>query len=393
VSKLKGMIKLIGRCLIFLFSHFVPKNKKLWVFGAWFGMRYSDNPKIFFEYINKNEKSITTVWIAKDKNIVKHIRHLGFNAYYHKSILGLWYQTRAQFAFVCQALQDDLYSPGISSKTKVINLWHGFPIKKIMYDILDERVCIKNNIGKLADFLSPYNKDRNDYLIATNELTQRYFSKAFKIPKENILITGFPRNDVFYEKMNSSDNCYKCIYMPTLRGWKGDECDLFLQYGFDFDKIDKKLREHNIQLYLRMHPVNSPPEAIVELIKKTNNIFIDSSEDIYSSINNFDCLVTDYSSIYFDYLLSNKPVVFAPFDLDIYLKNEKSLYFEYSDIALEPLATNWLDVISRLIELKNEGVSKEYASQYQKMKNHFHKKNPKEESPFSKLLFEELKKI
>jgi len=369
----------------------MPKQKNLWVFGAWFGQRYSDNPKAFFEYINLNQKHIKAVWITKDRAIVEQLKQDGHLAYLETSYSGLWMQLRAEFAFVCQSLHDDLYPACISKKTTVVNLWHGLPLKKIMYDVFGEQPGNKNRVGRLFDFLSPYEGHRNDFLLATSEETQKTLSKAFRLPKERTLITGFPRNDVFINPaITEKERPYKCIYMPTFRGGVGTECDLFSQYGFDFSKVEALLIDNNIQLTLRMHPVNSPPKLLVEQIRNSKSIYLDAGGDIYDSISDYDCLITDYSSIYFDFLLGEKPIVFAPFDLTEYKQRERSLYFEFEEVTIGPYCYNWNDVIQRLIQLKNEDISNEYKEQYQFLKNRFHDENIDVSSSFSECLYRKL---
>lgn len=233
MKKVKVLIQLLINLTIYFIANIVPKKTDLWVFGAWFGTRYSDNPKAFFEYINIEKKTIKAVWITKESSVVEQVRVLGFKAYHEKSIQGIWYQLRSKFVFICQAHQDDLYAPCIGSKTKVVNLWHGLPLKKIMYDVFGDRKIIKNKLGQLVGFLSPYEKRRNDYTIATSLFTQKLLANAFRIEKEKVLITGFPRNDVFLKnKKLPSNSSFKGIYMPTFRGGIGSECDLFFSIWF-----------------------------------------------------------------------------------------------------------------------------------------------------------------
>ncbi|MGD9488985.1 MAG: CDP-glycerol glycerophosphotransferase family protein [Calditrichaceae bacterium] len=62
------------------FGFFVPRNKNLWIFGAWFGERYSDNSRYVFEYINKNEPSIKAVWLSRKKEVFDEVRNLSYSA-------------------------------------------------------------------------------------------------------------------------------------------------------------------------------------------------------------------------------------------------------------------------------------------------------------------------
>lgn len=184
MNKVKLLFKLFGNLFIYVIAKVIPKKNNLWVFGAWFGTKYSDNPKAFFEYINSQQKQIDAIWISKDKVVIQQVRDLGYKAYYHTSLFGCWCQLRAQFSFVCQALQDDLFAPCISNKTKVVNLWHGLPLKKIMYDVFGDRDIQKNLVGRFFDVLSPYEKRRNDFIIATSLFTQELLANAFRLEKK-----------------------------------------------------------------------------------------------------------------------------------------------------------------------------------------------------------------
>ena len=382
---------LLIKLILYCFTNILPKKKNLWVFGAWFGQKYSDNPKAFFEYINLNQKHIDAIWISKSTDVIEHVRSLGFKAHNEQSIVGMWYQLRSEFAFVCQSLHDDLYPAAIGKKTTVVNLWHGLPLKKIMYDVFGDNKANKNIAGKLFDFLSPYEKIRNDFLIATSEETQSTLSKAFRLSKERTIITGFSRNDVFLKPANESKNkAFRCIYMPTFRGGMGSECDLFAQYGFNVQQIDTILQVNNIELVLRMHPVNKPPEYITQAIIVSSNITIDKSADIFDSIADYDCMITDYSGGYFDFMLSGKPILFAPFDLEKYKQQERDLYYLYEEVTLEPYAYTWPELIDNIIIVKQGKLPISYQQAYEILQQKFHYPLAFNGKSFSDNLYERL---
>jgi CDP-glycerol glycerophosphotransferase (TagB/SpsB family) len=394
MNKLKKICYLFIRIMLYWVAMLTPKRKNLWVFGAWFGQRYSDNPKAFFEYINENQKHIQAVWITKDSAIVAQLKQSGHLAYLETSYRGLLIQLRAEFAFVCQSLHEDLYPACISKKTKVVNLWHGLPLKKIMYDVFGDQTADKNIVGSLFDFFSPYEKIRNDYLLATSTETQNTLSKAFRLPKDRVLITGFPRNDVFLkEKKKAIKSAYKCIYMPTFRGGIGTECDLFAQYGFDVEQINTILTANNITLVLRMHPVNKPPEYLLNAIKNSSNISIDSSADVFDSIADYDCMITDYSGGYFDFMLSGKPILFAPFDLEKYKQQERDLYYAYENVTLEPYSYTWPELVDNIVTVKEDNLPNGYSQAYKSLQQRFHHPIASSNIGYSECLYECLNKL
>jgi len=394
MNNIKKITYLFLNLFLFGFANFIPKNKNVWVFGAWFGQKYSDNPRAFFEYINKNQPDVEAIWITKNKTILPQVRSKGFTAYYYLSFNGLWAQLRAKYVVLCQSLHDDLYAPSIGRQSEVIQLWHGVPLKKIMFDVFGGRQNNKNFVGQFFDCLSPYDQHKNDFVIATSELTQDVLSKAFRVPLEKTLITGFPRNDVFLEPLKQQNHStkLKCIYMPTFRGGIGTECDLFNQYGFDLAEIEQAFIENNIQLTLRMHPVNKPPKKLIESLKNSQVIILDDGQDIYDTIADYDCLITDYSSIYFDFILSDKPIIFAPFDLEKYKEKERALYFDFPEVTLKPYCMNWSEITSRLIEIKKSGLSDEYTADYQQLKKRFHRDKNDSAQSYSEVLYKAITK-
>ncbi|MBL4680758.1 MAG: CDP-glycerol glycerophosphotransferase family protein [Pseudomonadales bacterium] len=393
MNQIKLIASLFYKGIIYVLASILPKNKSVWVFGAWFGDKYSDNSKAFFQYVNQYRPQISAIWISKNNELIKELRNKGFRAYNMHSFIGIYYQLTASFAFVCQAHDVDLFAPTIGKKTKIVNLWHGLPLKKIIYDEFGHISIKKNLKGRIVDFLSPYKKMRNDYLIATNERTQKTLSGAFRIPIARVLITGFPRNDVFINQDSNMQSTahYKVIYMPTMRKQENGSNALFENFGFNVDKISKELSKHNIKLVLRLHPVNKAPENLLTEIKASKNISFDFSDDIYDTIASYDCLVTDYSSIYFDFLLSKKPILFAPFDLSDYKEKERELYYEFEDVTLPPYSFNWPSLIENIINCKNSNNEENYNTSYRQLTDMFHRSNNNQKH--SKILINKLNEL
>lgn len=377
------------------FSNLVPKKKNTWVFGAWFGKRYSDNPKVFFEYVCKHHPEITAVWISNEKDVVNKIRKLGYKACLSRSPEGILTQYRADKVFVCTSAHDDLYAPTIGRKTKIINFWHGIPIKKIMYDAFSESLSgekYKNIWGKLEIFLTPYNENRNDIIIATSIETQELLANAFQLTKQQTIISGFPRNDVFYspkQNQKKAGEKFQCLYVPTFRGEVGSEFNLFESYGFNVELIDSVFYANGIILVLRFHPFNRPSAELCSKISATKCIRIDETQDLYETITSYDLLITDYSSCYLDFILSKKPVLFSPFDLNSYMKNDRNLYYDYESVTLPPYSYNWNDLLENIIKVKNDQYLGDYKVKYENLLKRFHNQLPYE-NIYSKNVFEKV---
>ncbi len=383
IKKIKRFIKVIYDSYIWFLSKFIKKDKKIWVFGAIRGQNYMDNAKYLFEYIHKYT-DIKAIWISKNETLVKELQEKGFNAFYEYTSEAQFYSRRAKVAVITHRgnrKKSDLPFQTFSKKTKIIQLWHGIPLKKIAYD--DKVFSFKHNENslkwKLTVFLKntffPFLNYVNEpsLILALSQETQDIFAQAFRIPKEKVVITGYPRNDILMNNINilrkKNDN-KKVIYMPTFRGSVNSDFDLLLQYGFDTDKLDNFLSLNKLELYIKLHPFNQPSNELLEKLNASKNIFFLDHDAIYEILHEYDMLITDYSSIYFDYLLLNRPIVFAPFDKENYLKTDREFYFEYDEVIPGPQAMNWDEVMNAL-EMFNKDVTL-YAKERKLIKERFH---------------------
>ncbi|PST85870.1 hypothetical protein C9I86_16680 [Photobacterium sp. NCIMB 13483] len=373
---MKKLLFYIFKVPMFLIVSLIPKQKKIWIFGAWFGNSISDNPKYLYQYLRDNNPEIKPIWITKNRSLLNNDD--GFDTYYYKSIKGIYYQIFASMALVTHSIATDFNSPFIGLNTKRVLLWHGAPLKKIGYD--DEKYTTKNYIAKkyhrLFSFLT---NNIYNYVISNGDICSKSFLTAFNLKNENILLTGFPRNDVFSNRSYANDKKLKAIYMPTFRGAIGEEVDLFVRYGFDISLIDEVLTNSNIELTIRVHPANSPSSELSNKISLSKSIRTSLASDVYEEINDYDVLITDYSSIMFDFAITKRPIIFAPFDIEQYLLNDRELYIKYDDIVGDDFSRNWNDILNKLLELKSNPNEFYFDSLVYK----YHDEKLKEEKMFS----------
>ncbi len=81
-------------------SKLIPKSNNVWIFGAWYGNKYSDNTSYLFEYIHKEKLSVKAIWLSNNNEIISHLRSMGYRAFNKKSIYGFWYGSRAGATFI-----------------------------------------------------------------------------------------------------------------------------------------------------------------------------------------------------------------------------------------------------------------------------------------------------
>lgn len=331
--------------LTYVVASLVPKNRSIWIFGAWFGQKYADNSRALFEYAQKNgSNSINYYWIYKNKSLINSIPKNGVYAY---SIFGIWIQVRAGVCVMSQD-KDDFIRPIISARVTKVQLWHGFPIKKIG---LDAR---KNNNNKYLEYLAnkkikvvgtlfPYKSNKCNMVAASSDFDACIFKKAFEVDGSRVYITGYPRNDSLIKKQKTKNKIIKIIYLPTFRGMPGSSYDLFFQHEWDTLTVNKILNEFNAEMHIRFHPVHVISEKDKILVNSDRVKILEGDWDASSEISSYDVLVTDYSSVYVDYILVGGKIVLAQFDLNDYIKNSRDCYIDFSKLPADAKMKAWSD--------------------------------------------------
>lgn len=350
---------------LFFISKLIPKQKKIWIFGCWFGEQYSDNSKHLFEYVNQNHSHIKAVWLTKNVAIRDRLRRDGYQSHLVYSPEALMLGMRAAVVLVSHCNFTDCMPFLNNRKTKLVQLWHGSPIKKIGFDDLNARV--NPFINKLKNNIFPFSREIYDLVIARSSEDQKIYKTAFE--SLDISITGFPRNDSFDLKKNTESKVI--TYLPTFRGQLGQRVDLFSDYGFELDMWEKFLGSRNLVLNSKLHPMNEPSEQLAEQFRSSKYInLVDRNCDVPALLNETDLLITDYSSVYFDYLLKDSPIIFAPFDLNTYMKNEREFYYEYKSVTPGPMAENWHQILNHSAAFFSG--TDDFAKQRMQAKSRFH---------------------
>ncbi|MDK1226866.1 CDP-glycerol glycerophosphotransferase family protein, partial [Cronobacter turicensis] len=226
----------------------------------------------------------------------------------------------------------------VARNQRYISLWHGMPFKKICY--LGE-----NDYKGMIDYSA--------IRIATSEVMRSIISASFREKANNVYITGQPRNDFLFKPIKLADvgleSCKnKKIIMlaPTFRMNNEDKRysdgveitdNNFLRVDdFSLNEIDGYLEKNNAHLILKLHPYEE--EYFRGVATLSSNVTIISSEeltqkniDLNQLLSLVDILITDYSSIYLDYLILNKPLVFLVPDVDAYSSSRGGFTLEPFD--------------------------------------------------------------
>ncbi len=374
-KKIRKLIKRVSFSFLYLslgFSYFVPRKKNIWLFGG-VAAAFSDNVKYLFIYVTENCPDLRAIWISKNRDTVRSIKAKGFEAYYKYSIKGIYYPLIGNCYFFFDTVSNiNFWTSGGAVK---VNLWHGVPIKKIEFDIKNRPTF---NLSFKSRFLHPSHYAQSHYILSTSKKVSELFASAFRVDLEKCLALGYPRNEIlsysedeiltFVEKYEPAQTKtlikkikeYKkvFVYMPT---WRDNGRDFVKAAGIDFGILNNILKKKNYCLILKLHHRTKLPLNF----ESNKNIFLfDNQSDIYPILPFTDCLITDYSSIYFDYKLMRKEVILFPFDKEDYLSKDRDMYYSYDLVAENQLvAHNFTELIaliqSETTNINDNGLLKE----------------------------------
>lgn len=365
---------------IYLISPLIPKDDNIWIFSSWLSKTYSDNPKHLFKYIIEEHPEIKAYWITKDKDLHRELKSLGIPSFYIYSLKGVITQAFAGVAVFSHNDASEFIPAMTSKRTKRIQLWHGTPLKKIGAQAKSEFAKKHPHLHHLRDLIYPWLlKENYDLTIASSKEVATKIDTAFCTKKT--AVTGYPRNDTI--NINSIDRwsstIKNIIYMPTFRGKpsslesKNKTNSVVLEHLLLYkDELSDWFISNDINLVLKLHPSLKATDELINEIESLPWIsFYSGPDDFYDIINQFDALITDYSSIFFDYMLCGKPVFHMAFDLDEYLESSRELYYEYNDLALTPYLKSWKDLTQLLDSIFKSGLDKCYIVKYNNILNKF----------------------
>jgi len=337
----------------------IPKDDHIWIFGAWDGQKYSDNPKWLYEYVNTRLPDVRAIWLSKNKAVIEKLKQGGLEAYYTYSLKGYRHSARAKIGVVCIGIEDinRFVLPPV-----LINTWHGTPIKKVGKEVELFRAKTENTSTKaltdsirmiwfkLLPFFDPPSKDKRYSLyIAGSRIEADLLRKSFG--NINVKVTGLPRNDVlcgtFDIAIAEKSNTKHVLYLPTHR-FEGKQ-RIMPRIADGIEKVECVLGEVNAKLVIKLHAFNQyEADALSEVVYGLHNIAIlpdnETLGDIYPLLKSADILITDYSSVYVDYLVTEKPIIFFPFGLDQYLSKERAFNFYYMSMTPGPKCWDWESV-------------------------------------------------
>ena len=325
--------------MFYTISFLFVRKRSRYSFGSFRGA-FNDNAKYLFIYASQHYTDIETAWLSDNSSTVALVRSLGLKAYKVTSVKGMWYALTSKYWFFNAYTSDIMFC--LSGGAVCFNLWHGVGIKRIEYNITSgplARMYQKKDLKNM--FFHPQSFRKPDYVLSSTPFQTHFFSTSFRVDPVRCLEMGYPRNEIlicsegervsFIEhyagekvlqlrvRMKTARRVF--VYMPT---WRDSQLELFTQ-GLDLGRIDSMLRKNGDLLLLKPHAnVHTRREDYGGL---SNVVFVDGELDLYPLLPDTDVLITDYSSILYDYILmQHKGVILYLYDYADYVTMRDFFY-------------------------------------------------------------------
>lgn len=285
----------------------LPKNDIILFMG--FNGKYTGNSRYLFEQILARRKS--NVYYVTDNSMVTDAHRVTprSNDFYK-----LFYSSRIVIfeSWIPRYLRK---APGATW----IQLWHGTPIKKMLFDSSEENITLKRTTHKKRKY---QDISRWDYLITDNQNVNTIFERAFLIPKNKILSLGYPRVKYLIDNKDNTDLKHEIkqrlgiqadkkiiLYLPTWRDYNygTDDNQFDLDYLMDTSKLQQILGDEYMVITKNHSYLDNKDAHISNIDAETQELLLIS-----------DCLVTDYSSAMFDAFAIDVPVVLFVKDYEKY---------------------------------------------------------------------------
>lgn len=317
-----------------LIAKIVPSDPERIVFLSFHGRSASDNPWALYKALcaDPRYKDFKKVWLLRSKQQIPGSKTASYSLLprvYELARAGIWI-SNCRIPFWQPKKKEQIY----------IQTWHGTPLKKIGCDTVDNGGLYYRSRMSHAQMCSAYHTDASKYdlMLSPNSFCTTIFPGAFKVDPKRILTCGYPRNDLLCVKrmpaqsarlkkeMQLPEDKKIILYAPTYRDNQKDIHGYTCRIEADFTLWKEKLQKTHVVVFKPHYSVHLDP-ALLEAYK--GFVWLaDPSADISALYWLADLLITDYSSVFFDYLLLKRPVYFWMPDFEQYKDELRGFYLQ-----------------------------------------------------------------
>lgn len=334
----------------------MPTQKRLVVFESHLGRQYSDSPRAIYEEMRRQGLDFEAVWsytgspkgFPADATLVRR-----WSLPYLRAL------ARAEYWIDNQSYPLKLTKrPG----TTYIQTWHGSALKRMGFD--EPGWKLKSRAEQTEQQRS---LDRFDHFLIRSEHDVRTLAKAFRLGEKALLRVGYPRNDELVAARKAAErpplaaelgipsDKKVLLYAPTFRRHGQRRFEL----PFDVERFAEEFGDRYV-LLVRAHYLNHvvlPPSVRGRVIDVSDH------HDVTPLLALADALITDYSSVMFDYALLDRPMLFFPYDYEEYVHQGRGTYFDLLERAPGPVVRTEDELTSLLEASSLEEQTAKYAAE------------------------------
>ena len=326
------------RLLYKMLYRFVSVDDKQVIFISFHGRGYSDNPRAIYEAMIQDPRwqGYRFIWFIKHhkkKGLqipgAEIKEYFSFSYFYHLSKAKFWVVNCKLPLYICKK-PEQVY----------LQTWHGTPLKRLAHDIdVAEDTTFYRSAVSYEQMCHSYDVDvaRYNYMISPNAFCTEVFPHAFGIDPQRLVETGYPRNDFIVNATQEQILSIKkrlqlpmdkkiILYAPTWRDNSYVSAGYTFELKADFRLWKKILGEDFIVLfkphYLIINKYQDDPSLkgflySISATAEINELYVIS-----------DILITDYSSVFFDYAILKRPMYFYMYDLENYASDLRGFYLD-----------------------------------------------------------------
>ena len=347
--------------LMFRVVRHLPADERRLVFEAGVGKQYADSPRYVYEELMRRDVDVKAVWAYSGKLHGTDARttvvdRLSPAYFYHLARARYWVNNQ-NFPHYFRRRDDGVY----------LQTWHGTPLKRMLHDL---EIVHGRDPGYLDRVTAA--SEQWTTLASPSPFATKALRSAFRYTGE-VLELGYPRNDVFFgdqrdevaatvrRRLGIAADKKVVLYAPTFRDDQSIDGSRFsFTLPFDLERLHERLGD-DVVVLLRMHLL---VRGAIEIPPHLSEHVVDASAypEIQELFLASDALVTDYSSVFFDFANLRRPMVFYAYDLDSYRDQLRGFYLDYADTVPGPVVTTEDALLDALSDL--EALQRSYSDRY-----------------------------
>jgi CDP-glycerol glycerophosphotransferase len=329
------------------------------VYSSFGGRQYSDSPRAIHEELVRREAPLEHLWVVRDA-----MCHVPPTAAALRDGSREHYEALARARFI---VTNDHFPAWFTRRPDqvCVQTWHGTPLKRLGFDMPEVRKSIRRAKQRWGEQAANW-----QYVLSPNRFSTPILRRAFAVEGE-MLETGYPRADQLSrpdrdelgrrlrQRLGIPEGVRVVLYAPTYRDHIVDSRGRYrLDLHLDVERLRSAIGHDSIVLFRKHHRISDVVPATADGFVRDVSSYPDGTDLLLAA----DVLVTDYSSMMFDFANTGRPMLFFTYDLETYRDQVRGLYFDLGERAPGPLLRTTDDLAAALIDI--DGLQARYAGRY-----------------------------